>query len=54
MNLCRTPPSLKYVSGAPGLSTGLIRVATTFVWDEKATFRDNQISPETSEQINSF
>ena len=39
------------------LPTGpILRVANTFWWDEKATqdFRDNQSSPKTSEQINSF
>ena len=39
------------------LSTGpILRVANTFRWDEKAIwdFRDNQSSPKTSEQINSF
>ena len=38
------------------LSTGPIRRANTFGGDEKATydFRDNQSSPKTSKQINSF
>ena len=38
------------------LSTGPIRVANTFGQDEKVTwnFRDDQSSPKTSGQINSF
>ena len=38
------------------LSSGPIRVANTFGWEEKAIydFRDNQSSPKTSEQINSL